>query len=311
MVKEWLRLKEGDIIDVIAPASAPKGSQQHKSIEAAKNFITKLGYIPRIREDIFDVDVFCANTVNYRSEALIEAICSDSKAIWCIRGGYGSAMLIPALQELEVPENAKAFIGFSDITALHLFLHKEWGWATIHGRVLNQFTEGKVIEEDAVNEFKSLLSGADNRIKLKLEPLNSDAKAGGIIKAVLTGGNLSLLQTSIGTNWQVNTADKILFIEEVGERGYQLDRMLMHLSQAGLFENVKALILGDIICKKEPDGTDLCEHAIEKFIKTMDIPVFSLPGVGHGDSNHLLPLNTASVIVLGDSPYLECSPGNL
>ena len=107
----------------------------------------------------------------------------------------------------------------------------------------------------------------------------------------LIGGNLCILQCGIGTNWQLDPSDKILFFEDIDERGYRVDRMLMHLQQANILEKAKAIIFGDFVGGKEPNGTSLILPVLQRFADSIDLPVFSLPGCGHGPENFPLPFN--------------------
>ena len=107
----------------------------------------------------------------------------------------------------------------------------------------------------------------------------------------LTGGNLCLLTCSLGTAWQTNPRDKILFLEDIDERGYRVDRMLTHLQQAQAFEGVKAIIFGDFVRGMEANGTSLIPPVLKRFAESTSIPIFSLPGCGHGAENFPLPFN--------------------
>jgi muramoyltetrapeptide carboxypeptidase len=149
-----------------------------------------------------------------------------SKAIWAIRGGYGAAKLIPFLDELSPPKTNKLLLGFSDITALHLFLENKWHHASLHCAVINQL----INNPELLYELKPILFGEEVQIIYdQLIPLNDLAKLNEIINATITGGNLSIVQTSIATSWQINTENKIIFLEDVGEEGYRIDRMLNQL----------------------------------------------------------------------------------
>ncbi len=109
------------------------------------------------------------------------------------------------------------------------------------------------------------------------------------------GGNLCLATCTLGTALQIRPQEKILFLEDVDERGYRVDRMLMHLQQANVFEGVKALIFGDFVKGEEKDGTSLIWPVIQRFAKEISIPTFQLPGYGHGSENFPLPFNVPVV----------------
>src|SRR5690606_34603691 len=141
----------------------------------------------------------------------------------------------------------------SDITALNIFLVQQWHWATLHASLAIDY-----LAPESIALLKQVLLGEINHLVFTgVEPLNALATQDQLIEGVITGGNLTLVQTSIGTAWQLNTQDKILLLEETNERGYRVDRMLEHLYQTKLFAQAKAVILGDFIKGEEPDGSSL------------------------------------------------------
>ncbi len=278
------------IIDIIAPGYGSK----KEDIAAAERVVKKLGFIPRIPKDIFKAHPLHSHEDDYRLEHLIKALTAkDSQAIWCFKGGYGTAKLIPMLAKLKKPAKPKMLIGFSDITALHLFLNQKWGWPTLHAPVLWQLIHGKV-DASSAEKVKAFLLGK-HAPKFALKPMNEAAKnysgSGKII-----GGNLALLQTSIGTMWQAKPKGKFLFIEEVDEHAYRVDRMLNHLKQAGLFTEVKGVLLGDFTYKTLPDEVKKIDALLKEGAVDFPAPVFRLAGIGHGDINDPLVLGAKADI---------------
>jgi muramoyltetrapeptide carboxypeptidase len=217
----------------------------------------------------------------------------ETKAVICVRGGYGSMRLIPSLAKVR-PPSFKIFVGMSDITALHLFFEKHWHWPTIHG----SFTEDKV-SPDSIARLKSILFKENEKIKLVGVPLNDLARNEQLIEAKITGGNLCLVQSSIGTLWQLDGRDKIILLEEIGERGYKVDRMLEHLRQANILTSAKAIILGDFLEGSEPDGSSLINQVLERFANGCKIPVIQIAGIGHGYNNLPILLGTKVKLQLG------------
>jgi muramoyltetrapeptide carboxypeptidase len=295
-------LKKGDIIDVVA-SSFGDFKVETQSIE---RFIESLGYKARIPEDLQKEgeDLFSAHTKEIRARHLIDALSSeDSKIVWMFRGGYGAMQLIPELEKHDFSSKNKILIGFSDITALGLYFESKYGWKFIHARMLSSFAKN----EDAPRELelmKSLLSGEWDKIEYNLSALNEEAKKEVCIESQITGGNLALTECSLGTSWQIDTKDKILFIEDVGVRGYAVDRMLEHMKQAKCFENIDALIIGNIMCMPEASGKALCDGAIARFIKDLEIPVFGSDDFGHGKVNLPLVLNATVELIGGTTPRL-------
>jgi muramoyltetrapeptide carboxypeptidase len=249
--------------------------------------------------------LFHANSDEERFRQLEAALYDKANdiVIWALRGGYGSARLINKLMELKAPKQEKIFIGFSDITALHLFLSQQWNWHTIHGCGLIQILDKN---QDPKNYFKiaDIVSKKQSIQSISnLKPLNKEAVKRNKIKGCLTGGNLTLVENSIGTSWQVKTAGKIVFLEDTGEKGYRIDRSLHHLWQAGLLREVSAIIFGDFIIKTKNNGISI---ALDRFAQDINIPVYKTNQFGHGNINYPLVYNsTAEVVPSNEKDHYE------
>jgi muramoyltetrapeptide carboxypeptidase len=200
------------------------------------------------------------------------------------------------MEKWKRPKQAKLFMGFSDVTALHLFFGQNWGWPTMHGRNVSAMSLTKKSKDR--NEIISILTGKKDELEFKgLRPMNALAKKSGKIKGPITGGNLKLLQTSIGTKWELNSRGKILVTEDVGERGYAVDRMLEQLWQAGLInKGVRALVFGDFLEGEEKNGQDLTGTALQRFADRAPFPVYKGLKSGHGDVNFSVPFHTSAEI---------------
>lgn len=237
---------------------------------------------------------FLASSDQIRFECLRDALFDKSdNVVWSLRGGYGSARIIPDLLKLSKPNKEKFFIGYSDITALHLFLSQEWGWKTIHGSNIADLLKP---EKDQGNFTKlaEILKGVVKQVTIdNLVPLNDIAKSIELVNGKLTGGNLTMVQTSIGTSWQIKTKGKILFLEDVNVAAFRLDRELLHLKQAGLLEDVKAVIFGSF--DKDSESTML---VLRNFADSLNIPVFKTNRFGHEKINDPIIYNTNSKIVM-------------
>lgn len=277
-------LKENDLIDIVAPAASYINYDPTKVID----FIEKLGFKARLPKELqkYGADDFSAHNLSTRLNNFKEAMLApDSKALWCFRGGYGSTKLIPQLEEIDFSSVKKPIIGFSDITALHIYFSNKYNLQTIHARTLSEYLH-KEVSQDEVNKLKNLLLGKN--YGLQITALNNLAKTIPQIRAKIIGGNLVLIECSLGTKWQINTKDKILVIEDAFERGYRIARSLEHLKQAGVFINAKAVIIGDIKCDPEPDGSFKCDQAITSFAQELELPVYKTPNIGHGIVNNPL-----------------------
>lgn len=242
---------------------------------------------------ITDTIPYHSNTDEERFKMLKEALYDPNNSIvWTLRGGYGSARLIDYLRKLPPPKKEKLFIAFSDNTALHLYLSQIWGWKTIHGAGLAALLNPKLDPENFLRLGK-IISGQSKNFTINLQPLNEAAKRiAQKISGKLTGGNIAIIQTSIGTDWQIQTENKIVFLEEVNEKGYQVDRMLHHLKEVGIFKNVKAIVLGDFIDMRD----EWVDFAIQRFAAETNIPVYKTDEFGHGTKNYPLIYNSNAEI---------------
>ncbi len=304
--KSWEYLRPGDIVDVIAPAS-------HGPIQKLINgcdWLKSVGLIPRVPQNLFDPEIFFAAPLETQLKHLKMALSSDSKAIWCLRGGYGSMRLIPELLKMK-PTKPKAFLGFSDITALHLHFNQNWKWSTLHSRGLGQMTLENGHSPDR-KELENLLFGRTKKIIIPdLIPMNDAAKKSSVIEGQMTGGNLRIVQSSVGLSWQMKTTGKIVFFEDIDERGYSIHRMLEQLWESGILKKgPKAVVFGDFTNGIEKDGKDHTLHSLLSFAQRVNYPVFRGVPSGHGDLlNTSLPFNTDSSLRTGKKAKLIIHSG--
>ncbi|MBC7372126.1 MAG: LD-carboxypeptidase [Bdellovibrionaceae bacterium] len=302
-MSSWKFLKAGDIVDVVSPGFA----STKEEVEAARNFLLKWNLVPRIPKNLIQKHFLHSNSDEKRFGFLREAILAkDSKIVWCLRGGYGSNRLLPGLDKLK-PKTQKLLVGISDITSLHVYFEQKWNWPTLHASLLDRMGSGKVppkIEKETMD----LLFGRSQEIEFKkLKPMNASAKNLKSIRSSVVGGNLIVLQSTLGTPYQVNTDGKILFIEDLGERGYRVDRVLEHFYQAGLFKKCKALIIGEFLGGKEESGKILWPQVFKSWADRLDIPVFSGMEAGHGIIQRPVPLMTKAVLTGGSRGHLVIS----
>ncbi|WP_342265104.1 LD-carboxypeptidase [Cardinium endosymbiont of Philonthus spinipes] len=285
---KFIELLKNIPITIVAPASGLNKGELTvlKSIASFKLHIPKGCFDGRHSP-------FHSNSDAGRFKYLKDALFDDpNHVIWTLRGGYGSAKLIPALQKLTIPTRKKFFIGYSDITALHIFLTQEWGWKTIHGSGMIEMLRS---DKNRANFTKiaEIISGKVKQVTVsQLAAMNSAARSNSPLNGKLTGGNITVLQTGIGTSWQIQTAGKILFLEDTQIKPYQLDRTLLHFEQAGLLKDVKAIVFGSC-------GSDHKDMMImlNQFASTLSIPVFKTNRFGHGSINDPIIYNTISQIV--------------
>lgn len=292
-----ITLKPGDTVEIIAPASRCKETNLH----ALRDLLCSWQLKCHVDETIFGDDLLCANSDSKRFELLKAALQNpENKAIICVRGGYGSMRLIPELQSLSLPSTAKLLVGMSDNTALSLFLNQTWQWPTLHASLAVT-----TLTQESISLLKQALFDEASSVNLQGMSLNSPAKNLQTIQAPIIGGNLTLVQASVGTSWQLQAKDKIVLLEEIGERGYRVDRLLEHLQQAGIFSEAKAILFGDFLGGEEPNGRSLLPAVLRRFAENCSFPVVHIPGIGHGTTNAPVPMGVMMALELGDSVRLS------
>lgn len=291
----WRFLRPGDQVFLISPGYP----SSEKEIQGAVDFLKEWDLEPVLPKETVRPWYFHANTDERRIALAKEAFASDVKAVWCLRGGYGSSKLLPALAKLKKPSSSKLLIGISDITSLHTFVTQEWGWVSLHAPLLDRLGRHLVLPKHE-KELKRLLFGETSKIEFSgLKPLNVQAHQSSLIRGRVTGGNLAVIQSGLATPWQIQTRNKILFLEDIGERGYRVDRMLEQMHQAGLLKNIKALVFGDFIGGEEPQGgKDRTGETIQHWAKKLNLPVYSGLPAGHAKVQRPVFLNTPATITL-------------
>lgn len=237
----------------------------------------------------------CASSRENRWKSLQNALSSHEESIiWAVRGGYGSLHLIPFLQKFKKPRAKKLFIGFSDNTTLHQYLNQKWHWPSWHGPHLDKLYK---LTPSLLAKTRQLLEGRlQNQVFKNIKPLNSSAEKVKTLRSRIVGGNLITLQSSLATTNELNLKNRILFIEDIGERGYRIDRVLEHFTQAQIFRGVQAVILGPFVGGTEPDGRDLSKKVLQEFSQRQSFPVFSVVPSGHIANSQILPLETEATL---------------
>jgi len=284
-------LKKGDTVALLAPGSL----KNTKSVRPAQDYLSSLGLKNKpctIREH----SLYSAPD-SERLNDLLNAIEDESvKAIWALYGGYGTTRLLPALSERSSHKN-KLLIGFSDVTALLAYFSQKWGWKPMHGPMLAQIVEHR-IDETSKASIEDLLFGRWTQTMLpNLIPLNAYAEKTKKVEGPLGGGNLSVLQYSLGTFWQPSYDKSILFFEDVDERAYRISNFLEHFTQAEIFKSVNAVVFGQFSFQKEQTGEGiLINQALLEFAQKQNFPVFKGEVIGHGIKNYPLQIGVKAQI---------------
>ena len=281
-------LKAGDIIGITAPA----GYITSEEIRSAVQKMESWGYRIKVGETIDKRDFTFGGTDEERTKDFQQMLDDPKiKAIMCARGGYGVVRIIDKLNWEKFKAKPKWIIGFSDVTVFHSHLNKNFGIASIHSKMCNSFPDdwslAEPIQIETIEAIQLALSGKKMKYTVTPNPQNKVGTADG----VLIGGNLKMLETLAGTKSDINTAGKILFVEDTGEYMYSVDRMFWNLKRTGKLSQLKGLIVGGFKIKVDEDSDDfgktLQDVVLEK-VKAYHYPVcFDFP-VGHQRNNYAL-----------------------
>jgi len=286
-------LSPGDTVAIIAPAGYV--SNRNGYIQRADSLLKAWGLVPLHGENLFAKHYQFAGTDEQRAADLQWALDDSSiKAIWAARGGYGSVRILDKTDWSKFRENPKWIIGFSDITVLSMKAYS-LGVPSIHGIMPISLAHPNPERKPAIVTLKNLLFGRQLKFAIPSDSLNIKGTGEGEI----VGGNLSLLVSLLGSDLQLDTDGKILFLEDVGEYPYNYDRMLYALAGAGYFDNLAGLIVGDMSIKtdREPFG-ETVEEMILKHVKDKNYPVIFRFPAGHVVKNYAVPIGKKAKITV-------------
>lgn len=276
------RLVPGDVVRVIAP-SGPIFR------EAFAGGAEVLGARYRLRydeADLFAADGYLAGSDEQRLRSLVEALRDpEARAVFMGRGGYGLLRIAARIEPQLLRDANKPIIGFSDGTVL-LARSARAGVAAVHGPVVTQLA--RLPETDRAALF-SLLESPEPRVLLE----NLEALRPGDAEGPLLGGNLEVLSRLLGTKLLPDLAGAVLFLEDVGERPYRIDRLVTHLELAGVFDQVAAVVVGDFTACDEPTDSRVQSPTVADVLRErlgrLSVPVLLGAAIGHGDRNRALP----------------------
>jgi muramoyltetrapeptide carboxypeptidase len=279
-------LKAGDTVAIVAPSGVLKN--RNDEVNRAKKLLESWKLHVVIGKNVFSQADHFAGTDQERCEDFQIALDDPKiKAIWSARGGYGTVRILDKLDYTQFLKQPKWVIGYSDITALHNQIHN-LGVQTLHAIMAVSLPSNLSDIEQSIATFKNTIFGQPLSYTLKGSTYNKTGEA----KGPLVGGNLTILHTMLGSKESLDTSGKILFIEEIGEYKYHIDRMLQSLKRAGYFDNCKGVIVGDMSRMRK--NTTLWGTSIEQLIldalSDYDFPIaFNMPA-GHEKDNRALIL---------------------
>lgn len=296
-------LRRGDKISVVAPA----GPVDRAKMERAFARIAARGFHLKTYGDLYRSHGYLAGDDATRAQELMAAFADpETAAVWCARGGYGVLRILDQIDFSRIAEQPKVFIGFSDITLLHLTIQQRTGLITFHGPNL-QDGFGKPEDMPAANEASlwQAFSEPDDSAVLdssaqngyvynfeNVEVLDLQSVSPGIATGQLTGGNLAVISSVVGTPFEIETAGRILFLEDIGERAYRLDRYLAQLKLAGKLANLAGVLLGSFSFDKgdKVDSQADIQAVFKDYFGHLGIPVLAGFPAGHDRYNLALPI---------------------
>lgn len=294
------KLKLGDTVGLIAPSSPTSTLER---VEMAKEKMIQMGFKVKVGKSAYERYGYLSGSDEIRAED-INCMFADPEidGIICLRGGYGTPRILDLIDYEIIRKNPKVFLGYSDITALHIAFNQIGNLVTFHGPMVSSDMLGEFSEFTKDSLFKTIMK--NEVIGLIENPIGYEINAlsGGIAEGIVTGGNLSLISSTIGTAFEIDTRNKILFIEEIGEEPYRIDRMLNQLRLAGKLNDAIGIIFGDFNnCVPSEENQSLTlEEVINDFIRPLKIPIISNFRAGHCEPQITIPFGV-KIRLDGDS----------
>ena len=289
-------LKPGDTAGLITPSSYVSDPDR---LQLAERTIRYFGLRPKFGRNVRQRAGYLGGSVEERLDDLHAAFRDpEVKAVFCIRGGYGTEQLLDGIDYGLIRRNPKIFLGYSDITALHIAIHQRTGLVTFHGPVVlsafSEYTQRWFRKALFSSEPMGAVTNPDDSGALRPAHMLRTVR-GGRARGRLIGGNLTLIATTMGTPYEIDTRGRILFLEDVDEEPYSIDRMLTQLRLAGKLEQAAGVIFGECNnCKPREfrpsyESTFSVGEVVDRILGPLKIPVLSGLTFGHTDDQATLP----------------------
>ena len=289
-------VRPGDTIGIVAPASNVNRSE----LEAGCEALRRAGYKPFYLDSIFDRDLYFAGSPARRARELEDMFeLEDVHAIICARGGYGSNYLLEEVDFQKINANPKIFVGYSDVTTLMTRFLDAAGLVTFHGpMVAKDWAHKGGVEMSSFQLALTQVAPWDVPLNHELTVLTE-----GEAEGVLYGGCLSILVASLGTPHEIKTAETILFLEDIGTKPYQVDRMLMQLKLGGHLREVRGLIFGEMLdCVQSATQDYTLHEVITRIVRDLNIPIVYGVRSGHASSGNItLPFGVRAKLKVSNS----------
>ena len=269
-------LLPGSLIRVISPSSPADRDALGRGIAE----LERLGYQVRTGAVMHPDGYFAGSALRRKAELESALLDPNASAAICTRGGYGTGAL---LEQIRLPRRLrpKLLVGYSDVTVLQAYLWTRFHWTSLHGPMVAAGWNNGAGNRSGY-DLNSFLDASGGKRKSWSIALDAEALSHGESSGVLLGGCISLLETTLGTPWEFETRGAILFLEDRGLKPYQLDRLLLHLQQAGKFRGVRGIVLGDFPdCEPLVEGSFSVRDVCRRILAPLGVPVVFGAPIGH------------------------------
>lgn len=282
------RLKKGDTVAVIAPASPPN----KENLKRGLHFLEELGLSIKLGKSLYKEYGYLAGNDDERLADLHEMFLDDEiKGIICAGGGYGTARIASSIDYETIKKKPKIFWGYSDITFLHTAIRQQTGLVTFHGPMLASDIGKEGANQTSKDTFQQLFTPTDLVYSNAISEI--EVLVPGSAEGELVGGNLSLLSSSMGTPYEIDTNGKILLIEDINEEPRAVDRMLNQLYMAGKLQEAAGILVGDFNnCVAERELSLSLDEVIDHYIKLAGKPALKGFNMGHCSPHIAVPFGT-------------------
>lgn len=284
-------LESGDKVALLAPSSPVPADVLEKAIRS----IEFLGLVPSVYKSCTLHHGYLAGTDNARASDINRAFADDSiKGVFCLRGGYGTMRLLPLLDLEIIKQNPKVFVGYSDITALHTVFNGLCGFVTFHGPMPS--TDYTIHSSYTIDSLKENIFGYGPHRIYNPEGKEISVLTAGKAEGIITGGNLSLLAGTLGSPYETDTKGKLLFIEDVSEEPYRIDKNLTALALAGKFDDAAGIIFGIFADCEASDESLTLDQIIDEVVLPCGRPVIKGFHAGHIYPQPTIPMGATAIL---------------
>lgn len=279
-------LQKGDLVGVVALSSLVEPEKLGEAVA----FLDELGLRYILGDTIHAKHEYLAGSDEIRLADFHEMVKNpEVKAIFCVKGGYGSARIADKIDYALIEENPKIFWGFSDVTYLHCAINEYANMVTFHGPMLMSANK---MDDLSKKMFLQLFSPMEIQYTEAISPLTTIA--GGVARSEMIGGNLYRLVSTLGTKFEVRTEGRILLIEDVNETIPVIDSMLQHLKQARKFEQLAGVVIGSFT--QTGSDEEALHSLMKEYFADLGIPVVAGFKFGHETTNIAIPLGTEAIL---------------